>query len=111
MDFNIKNHSNSKAISQLKFNIPIQGSSSYEGKTNVTPKTSNPNKMPFESSFALELIEYPFVTLKKFPRGYIQRFGMYQDIDQKLYKIAMQIARVHILNIPQLFFFRRLSKL
>ena len=40
-------------------------------------KPSNANKIPIESSVGLELLEYPFVTLKKFPRGYIQRFGKF----------------------------------
>ena len=53
----------------------------------MTPKTSNPSKIPFESSFALELIEYPFVTLKKFPRGYIQRFGKYKDFDEQFIRL------------------------
>ena len=79
-----------KAILQLKFNNLIQGSCSVDGKANVTPKTSNSNKMPFESSFALELIEYPFVTLKKFPRGYIQRFGKYPNVDETIHKIKIQ---------------------
>ena len=58
------------------------GSSCVDGKTSATPKSSNPNKMPVESSLALELIEYPFVTMKKFPRGYIQKFGNWPSIIQ-----------------------------
>ena len=58
----------------------IIGSNSADVKSYPTPKTSNPTKPPIDSSVGFDLLEFPFVTLKKFPRGYIQKFGTLDHI-------------------------------
>ena len=58
----------------------ITGSTSADVKSYPTPKTSNPTKPPIDSSVGFDLLEFPFVTLKKFPRGYIQKFGTLGNI-------------------------------
>ena len=58
----------------------IIGSNSADVKSYPTPKTSNPTKPPIDSSVGFDLLEFPFVTLKKFPRGYIQKFGRFNNI-------------------------------